>query len=86
MENDREEKRLARGAPGNPESEASKELVRMRRKWIGIHWGAEPKPEEYHSLAQGYLQDGRFVKYYDEAAGESATRFLVEAILQNIKE
>lgn len=28
----------------------------------------------------GYLNDNRFVKYYDDAAGTGATQFLTDAI------
>lgn len=67
-------------ATGDPASDAARELVSMHRRWIGIHWGKVPEPDQYLGLAQGYLQDPRFVRYYDSAAGEGATEFLVEAI------
>lgn len=71
--------RLAMAA-GDPVGDAAQELVRMHRRWIGIHWGKAPEPDQYLGLAQGYLADPRFVSYYDSAAGEGATEFLVEAI------
>lgn len=71
--------RLAMAA-GDPVGDAAQELVRMHRRWIGIHWGKAPEPDQYLGLAQGYLADSRFVSYYDSAAGEGATEFLVEAI------
>ena len=67
-------------ATGDPVGDAAQELVRMHRRWIGIHWGRAPESDQYLGLAQGYLADPRFVSYYDSAAGEGATEFLVEAI------
>lgn len=67
-------------ATGDPVGDEAQELVRMHRRWIGIHWGKAPEPDQYLGLAQGYLADPRFVSYYDSVAGEGATEFLVEAI------
>lgn len=67
-------------ATGDPAGDAAQELVRMHRRWIGIHWGVEPQAEQYLGLVQGYLSDPRFVSYYDLAAGEGATEFLAEAV------
>lgn len=64
----------------DPQSEAAQELARMHEKWIAIHWGNSYKEQEYLSLVQGYLNDPRFVSYYDSAASEGATEFLVQAI------
>ena len=64
----------------DPQSEAAQELARMHEKWIAIHWGNGYKEQEYLGLVQGYLNDPRFVSYYDSAAGEGATEFLVQAI------
>lgn len=52
----------------------------MHRRWIDLHWGEGYDPEQYFALAEGYLADPRFVKYYDSAAGEGATEFLVKAV------
>lgn len=52
----------------------------MHEKWVAIHWGNGYKEQEYLGLVQGYLNDPRFVSYYDSAAGEGATEFLVQAI------
>ena len=71
--------RLAMAAqdPAGPDAQ---ELVRMHRRWIAIHWGEGFAEEAYLGLARGYLADPRFVEYYDAAAGEGATEFLVAAI------
>ncbi len=68
---------MASGAPDSPEAQ---ELARMHERWIGIHWGAGYQKAEYLGLVRGYLDDPRFVKYYDGAAGEGATAFLVQAV------
>ncbi len=71
--------RLAMAAK-DPSAPEARELVRMHRRWIAIHWGEGFAEEAYQGLAQGYLADQRFVEYYDSAAGEGATEFLVAAI------
>ena len=58
----------------------AQELVRMHRRWIDLHWGEGYDPEQYFALVEGYLADPRFVSYYDSAAGEGATEFLVKAV------
>lgn len=67
-------------ATGDPRSAETAQLVELHRRWIGIHWGASPEPQAYRGLVQGYLADERFVSYYDDACGEGATAFLVEAV------
>lgn len=64
----------------DPQSEAAQELAHMHEKWIAIHWGNGYKEQAYLGLVQGYLNDPRFVSYYDSAADEGATEFLVQAI------
>ena len=68
-------------ATGDPASEESEELARMHARWIQGHWGAgRYTPEAHRGLAQMYLADDRFRAYYDDAAGEGATEFLVKAL------
>ena len=67
-------------ATGDPCGEAARRLIFMHRRWISLHWGAEPTREQYVGLAQSYLADSRFTRYYDDAAGEGATAFLVRAM------
>lgn len=68
-------------ATGDPASEESRELARMHARWIQGHWGAgRYTPEAHRGLAQMYLADDRFRTYYDDAAGEGATEFLVKAL------
>ena len=61
--------------------EPARELARMHARWIALHWGAGCYSREAHrGLAQMYLADDRFRAYYDTAAGEGATEFLVAAL------
>lgn len=72
-------------ASGSPASEESSELARMHVRWIQMHWGEGTYSREAHlGLAQGYLADERFVKYYDDACGTGATEFLVEVLKANL--
>lgn len=65
----------------DPTGEPARELARMHARWIRLHWGEGRYSREAHrGLAQMYLADDRFRAYYDEAAGEGATEFLVAAL------
>ncbi len=63
-------------APG-PEAQ---QLVRMHAAWLQMYW---PEglytPEVHRSLADGYLADERFQRYY-EAVAPGATQFLRDAV------
>ena len=65
--------------------EAAK-LVQMHRRWIGLQWGAEPERDIYLNLVRSYLEDPRFVSYYDEPCGKGATAFLVKAVEGTLEE
>lgn len=68
-------------ATGDPVGEPAHELARMHARWIALHWGEGRYSREAHrGLVQMYLADDRFRAYYDEAAGEGATEFLVAAL------
>lgn len=67
-------------ATDDPISPESQELARMHEHWIAIHWGPGYAEEAYLGLVRGYLADPRFVSYYDTAAGQGATEFLVKAV------
>ena len=68
-------------ATGDPAGEPARELARMHARWIALHWGAGRYSREAHrGLARMYLADDRFRAYYDTAAGEGATEFLVAAL------
>ena len=38
----------------------------------------------HRKLAKGYLEDSRFVAYYDDACGKGATEFLCQIIQTNV--
>lgn len=65
---------------GDAAGDEAKELARMHERWITIHWGQGYSKDAYLALVRGYLADKRFVKYYDSAAGDGATEFLVRAV------
>ncbi len=67
-------------ATDDPAGDESQELARMHERWIAIHWGPGYAEEAYLGLVRGYLADPRFVSYYDTAAGQGATEFLVKAV------
>ena len=72
-------------ASGDPRSAESAELAHMHERWIRMHWGDATYSRQAHlGLASGYLADERFVRYYDDACGEGATAFLVEALKANL--
>ena len=59
-------------------SEAHK-LCEMHERWLRMQWsdGAYSRP--------AHLADPRFVAYYDDAAGNGATRFLCDALTEYCK-
>lgn len=60
-------------------SEAQR-LVAMHKRWLTMYWpDGLYSPESHKGLADGYLADERFRKYYEEVA-VGATRFLRDAI------
>lgn len=67
-------------AAGDPAGEAAAELVRMHERWVALHWGGIADKQAYLALVRSYLADPRFIAYYDDAAGEGATAFLVAAV------
>ena len=68
-------------AAGNAMGPEAAKLAQMHARWIRAQWdeGAY-SPDAHVALAQSYLEDERFVNYYDSRAGEGATAFLVAAI------
>lgn len=72
-------------AEGDVDSELARMVAGMHAQWIRVHWGEGGySPEAHVALAEGYLQDPRFVAYYDGACGEGATEFLVKVIKQHL--
>lgn len=68
-------------AEGDPEGDAAQKLCAMHARWLQLHWGEGAYSREAHAaLAEAYVADPRFTAYYDERAGEGATRFLRDAL------
>ena len=68
-------------AAGNAMGPEAAKLAQMHARWIRTQWGEGTySPDAHVALAQSYLEDERFVNYYDSRAGEGATAFLVAAI------
>ena len=66
---------------GDPESAEAAELVALHGRWLRMHWGEEAyTPAAHVALAKGYLEDERFVSYYDMPCGAGATAFLAATI------
>ena len=66
-------------------SEAHK-LCEMHERWLRMQWSDGAYSRQAHlGLARGYLADPRFVAYYDDAAGNGATRFLCDALTEYCK-
>lgn len=73
-------------ASGDEAGTDAQELTRMHARWIRTHWGEDAYSERAHAgLAEMYLADERFRAYYDEAAGEGATEFLVRVLRANLE-
>lgn len=65
---------------------AKEGLARMHAEWIRGHWGAGAySPEAHVALTKSYLEDKRFVEYYDSRAGAGATERLVDAVRHYIR-
>lgn len=65
---------------GDPSSEISQEVCKLHREWLCMFWGKENYSKEAHkAMADIYVSDERFKKYYDRI-GEGAAQFLKEAL------
>lgn len=63
---------------GDPSSAAAQEVCLLHKKWLGFFWNFYSK-EAHLGLAQSYVEDPRFKKYYDDIAPGCA-EFLYEAM------
>ena len=63
---------------GDPSSELAQKVSAMHKEWLGYTWNFYSK-EAHMGLAQMYVDDPRFKKYYDDIAVGCA-EFLNEAI------
>lgn len=63
----------------NPASETAQEIAKLHKYWLSFTWPTYSKAA-HRGLAEMYIADQRFTKYYDEPAGEGAAQFLRDAI------
>ncbi|MEN1760404.1 MerR family transcriptional regulator [Anoxynatronum sibiricum] len=63
---------------GDPSSEAAQAVCALHQQWLGHFWNHYSK-EAHLSLAQTYVDDPRFKKYYDDIA-EGCAVFLRDAL------
>ena len=61
-------------------SEVAMEAAELHKRWLSFHWAKYSK-EAHIGLAQMYLNDERFISYYDSHVGKGATQFLHDAII-----
>lgn len=68
----------------DPESKEALQIAALHREWLTFTWPTYSK-EAHRGLAQMYVDDPRFTKYYDEPAGDGAAEFLRQAIFNYTK-
>ncbi|MBM6614654.1 MerR family transcriptional regulator [Desemzia sp. RIT804] len=68
----------------NSNSEEALKVAALHKEWLTFTWPTYSK-EAHKGLAQMYVDDPRFTKYYDEPAGEGAAEFLRDAVFNYIK-
>jgi DNA-binding transcriptional MerR regulator len=65
---------------GVTSSEVAMEAAELHKRWLSFHWAKYSK-DAHLGLAQMYVNDERFISYYDSRIGEGATQFLHDAII-----
>ncbi|AWE08420.1 MerR family transcriptional regulator [Lysinibacillus sp. 2017] len=65
---------------GDAQSEISMEVVELHKRWLSFYWTKYTK-EAHVGLAQMYINDERFITYYNSRVGNGATLFLHDAIM-----
>lgn len=63
---------------GDPASELAQQVCAMHEQWLRFYWVKYSK-QAHLGLAQGYVEDPRFKKYYDDIAPGCA-QFLYDAL------
>jgi len=63
---------------GDPSSEAAQKVCALHKEWLKFYWNHYSK-EAHLGLAQTYVEDPRFKKYYDDIA-EGCAEFLRDAL------
>lgn len=64
---------------GDPADALAQQVCDLHREWLGYFWGGYSK-EAHLGLAQMYVDDPRFTKYYDERVAPGAAAFFLEAM------
>ena len=64
----------------NASSDVAMETAELHKRWLSFHWAKYSKAAHI-GLVQMYLNDERFISYYDSRVGEGATQFLHDAII-----
>lgn len=69
---------------GDLESEAARTVCKKHKEWLSFTWPSY-SPEAHSGLAEAYVADERFAKYYNDRAGEGAAQALRDAIAKHAK-
>lgn len=69
---------------GNPKSKLALEVADLHKQWLFFYWGQYSK-EAHRGIADMYVQDERFKKYYDPK-NEGIAEFLRDAIIEYTNE
>ncbi|WP_080875670.1 MerR family transcriptional regulator [Oceanobacillus timonensis] len=67
------------------EAPEAKETYELHKKWLMYSW-PNYSAEAHKGLAQMYVADERFAKYYNEGAGKEAVQLLHDAIVKYAKD
>lgn len=65
---------------GDPASELALEVAEHHKQWLSFYWPKYTK-EAHVGLAQMYMEDQRFIEYYDSRVAPGATQFLTACIV-----
>ena len=65
-------------------SEFAKDVYEKHREWLGFTWPSYTK-EAHIGLAQMYIHDERFTKYYNDKVGHGAAQVLHDCIVKYAK-
>lgn len=68
----------------DPASKEALQVAQLHKEWLSFTWPSYSK-EAHRGLAQMYVDDPRFTKYYDEPVGTGAAEFLRDAIFNFLK-
>lgn len=66
-------------AQGDPSSPLAQEVCAMHKEWLMFYWSSYSR-EAHLGLAQTYVDDPRFKKYYDDIV-EGGAEFVRDALM-----